>query len=105
MENKPASPNSNYKHFPICETVSHKLNWSHIRELVKINDPLERAFYEKQTAIENWNVRELRRQKNTSLYLRLAASKDKEGILQLAKQGQIIQQPTDIIRQLIESQF
>ena len=88
-----------YQHFPICETVSHKLNWSHICELVKINDPLERAFYEKQTAIENWNVRELRRQKNTSLYLRLAASKDKEGILQLAKQGQIIQQPTDIIRE------
>jgi predicted nuclease of restriction endonuclease-like (RecB) superfamily len=88
-----------YQHFPICETVSHKLNWSHICELVKINDPLERSFYEKQTAIENWNVRELRRQKSTSLFLRLAASKDKEGILQLAKQGQIIQQPTDIIRE------
>ena len=88
-----------YQHFPICETVSHKLNWSHICELVKINDPLERSFYEKQTALENWNVRELRRQKNTSLFLRLAASKDKEGILQLAKQGQIVTQPTDIIRE------
>jgi len=88
-----------YQRFPICETVSHKLNWSHICELVKINDPLERSFYERQIAIENWNVRELRRQKNTSLYLRLAASKDKEGILQLAKQGQIIQQPSDIIRE------
>ena len=88
-----------YQRFPFCETVSHKLNWSHICELVKINDPLERSFYERQIAIENWNVRELRRQKNTSLYLRLAASKDKEGILQLAKQGQIIQQPSDIIRE------
>ena len=87
-----------YQHFPICETVSHKLNWSHICELVKIDDALERSFYEKQTIIENWNIRELRRQKSTSLYLRIAASKDKEGILQLAKQGQQIQQSTDIIR-------
>lgn len=87
-----------YQRFPICETLSHKLSWSHICELLKINDPLERSFYEKQTAIENWNVRELWRQKNTSLYLRLAASKDKESILQLAKQGQVIQKPIDIIR-------
>ncbi|MFA6570982.1 MAG: PDDEXK nuclease domain-containing protein [Bacteroidota bacterium] len=88
-----------YQYFPICETVSHKLSWSHICELVKINDPLERSFYEKQTALENWNVRELRRQKNTSLFMRLAASKDKEGILLLAKQGQVVTQPTDIIRE------
>ncbi len=88
-----------YQHFPICATVSHKLSWSHICELVKINDPLERSFYEKQTALEKWNVRELRRQKNTSLFLRLAASKDKDGILLLAKQGQVVTQPTDIIRE------
>lgn len=88
-----------YELYPICETVSHKLNWSNICELVKINDPLERSFYEKQTIIENWNVRELKRQKKSSLFLRLAATKDKEGILELAKQGQIIQQPTDIIRE------
>ena len=88
-----------YHHFPICETVSHKLNWSHICELVKIDDPLERTFYEKQCVIENWNVRELQRQKRSSLFLRLAASRDKEGILLLAKQGQIIQRPEDIIRE------
>jgi predicted nuclease of restriction endonuclease-like (RecB) superfamily len=67
--------------------------------LVKIDDPLERSFYEKQTIVENWSTTDLIRQKKSSLYLRLAASKDKEGILQLAKQGQIIQQPTDIIRE------
>ena len=88
-----------YLRFPICETVSHKLNWSHICELVKIDDPLERSFYEKQTILENWNVRELKRQKKSSLFLRLAASKDKDSLLLLAKQGQIIQQPQDIIRE------
>jgi hypothetical protein len=43
--NKLEIVNDNYQNFPICETVSHKLNWSHICELVKINDPLERSFY------------------------------------------------------------
>jgi len=88
-----------YNKYPICETVSHKLNWSHICELVKIVDPLERSFYEKQTILENWSIRELKRQKKTSLFLRLAASKDKEGIFQLAKQGQIVEKPGDIIRE------
>jgi predicted nuclease of restriction endonuclease-like (RecB) superfamily len=88
-----------YQRFPICEELPHKLSWTHFCELVKIDDPLERSFYEKQTIVENWSTTDLIRQKKSSLYLRLAASKDKEGILQLAKQGQIIQQPTDIIRE------
>lgn len=88
-----------YQHFPICEELPHKLSWTHFCELVKIDDPLERSFYEKQTIIENWSTTDLIRQKKSSLYLRLAASKDKEGILQLAKKGLIIQQPTDIIRE------
>ncbi len=79
--------------------VSHQLSWSHYVELLKIDNDLERSFYEKQTIIENWSIRELIRQKNSSLFLRLAASKDKEGILQLSKQGQIIENPADIIRE------
>lgn len=88
-----------YQRFPICEELPHKLSWTHFCELVKIDDPLERSFYEKQTIIENWSTTDLIRQKKSSLYLRLAASKDKEGILQLAKKGLIIRQPTDIIRE------
>ena len=87
-----------YKCYPICETLSHKLNWSHICELVKINDQLERSFYEKQTILENRNVRELKRQKKSSLFLRLAGTKDKEGILSLSEHGVQIQHPTDILR-------
>jgi len=37
-------------------TLSHKLSWSHYVELLKIEDNLERSFYEKQTRLENWNV-------------------------------------------------
>jgi hypothetical protein len=79
-----------YNVFPIGATLSHQLNWSMIVELLKIDNPLERSFYEKQSVLENWNVRELKRQKSSSLFLRLAASKDKAGILKLAKQGQIL---------------
>lgn len=87
-----------YRVYPICEELPHKLSWTHLCELVKIEDPLERSFYEKQAVLEKWSTTELKRQKKSSLFLRLAASKDKEGILQLAKQGQEIAKPDDIIR-------
>ncbi|MEI7587683.1 PDDEXK nuclease domain-containing protein [Runella sp.] len=88
-----------YQRFPICEELPHKLSWTHFCELVKIDDPLERSFYQQQALLENWSTTELKRQKKASLFLRLAASKDKDGILQLAKQGQIIEKPADVIRE------
>jgi len=94
-----------YKVYPISAELPHQLSWTHFVELLKINDPLERSFYEKQSIIENWSTTELIRQKKSSLYLRLAASKDKEGILLLAKQGQKVQKPTDIIREPVVLEF
>jgi predicted nuclease of restriction endonuclease-like (RecB) superfamily len=88
-----------YLEYPKGETPSHLLSWSQYVELLKISDKLERSFYLQQTIRENWSIRELKRQKKSSLYLRLAASKDKDGILQLAKTGQIIEKPTDLIRE------
>jgi predicted nuclease of restriction endonuclease-like (RecB) superfamily len=78
--------------------ISHLLSWSHYVELLKIDNELERSFYEQQTIIEKWSVAELIRQKKSSLFLRLAASKDKAGILQLAKHGQTVAKPKDLIR-------
>ena len=37
-----------YLIYPICQTVSDKLTWSHICELITIDDPLEREFYENE---------------------------------------------------------
>lgn len=87
-----------YSVFPICAELPHKLSWTHLVELLKIDDPIERSFYAKQTMLENWSTTELIRQKKASLFLRLAVSKDKQGILKLAEQGQIIEKPTDLIR-------
>jgi len=88
-----------YIKYPISEKPSHLLSWSHYVELLKIENDLERSFYEKQAIHENWSIPELKRQKQSSLFLRLAASKDKEGILKLSQKGHIVEQPADIIRE------
>lgn len=88
-----------YSEFQISEKASHLLSWSHYVELLKISDKLERGFYLQQTINEKWSIPELKRQKKSSLFLRLAASKDKDGILALAKQGQLVEKPTDILRE------
>lgn len=85
----------NYSNF---QTVSGKLSWSHLIELLSINDNLERGFYEKQCMLENWSFRELKRQINSALFHRLALSKDKKGVLELASKGQKVEKPEDIIK-------
>lgn len=88
-----------YTKFPKIQTVSGKLSWSHIVELLKVSDDTEREFYEKQTVIENWSARELKRQKDSGLFLRLGVGKDKKEVLNLAKNGQIIKTPKDILKE------
>ncbi|TAK49526.1 MAG: DUF1016 domain-containing protein [Saprospiraceae bacterium] len=88
-----------YLRYPILETVSPKLSWGLIFELLKIDDPLERGFYEKQAVRENWHVRELKRQKKSMLFHRLALSRDKEGILELSQRGQSLEKPEDLLRE------
>lgn len=87
-----------YIKYPKSETVSHKLTWSHYFELLKIDDDLARNFYLNQAIAENWTVRELKRQKKSGLFQRLALSKNKEKIVELSKQGQIVKSETDLTR-------
>ena len=94
-----------YLKYPNCQTVSDKLSWSHICELIKIDDDLERSFYERQTVNENWSVRELQRQIDSALFLRLAVSRDKEGILSLAQRGIEVQKPEDVIKSTYTLEF
>ena len=87
-----------YLKYPKSETLSHQLSWSHYFELLKIEDDLERSFYEKQCIKEKWSNRELKRQKNSALFKRLALSKDKKGVIELSKKGQVIENAKDLIR-------
>ena len=88
-----------YLTYPILQTVSAKLTWSHYVELLKIDDPLERSFYEKESEEEHWGVRELKRQMKSMLFHRLALSTDKQEVMKLASEGQIIEKPEDILKE------
>lgn len=75
-----------------------KLTWTHYVFLMRIDDEKERSFYEIESEKYNWSVRELKRQYDSALYNRLALSRDKEGILKLSEEGQIIEKPKDLIK-------
>jgi predicted nuclease of restriction endonuclease-like (RecB) superfamily len=74
------------------------LSWSHFILLMKM-DQIERSFYEIESITNNWSTRELERQFNSSLFERLALSKDKNKIADLSRKGQILDQPSDLIKQ------
>lgn len=74
------------------------LSWSQYVLLCRIKDPDERRFYEIETIQNNWSVRELQRQFDSDLYVRLALSKNKKQVKQLAKKGQIIEKPEDVLK-------
>ena len=75
-----------------------QLSWSNYIQLLKIEDENERNFYEIEALQNNWGKRELIRQFNSSLYERVALSKNKKAVKQLGKRGQIIETSTDAIK-------
>lgn len=81
------------------------LSWSHYLQLLKIKDADERSFYELEATTNNWSVRELQRQVNSSLYERLALSRDKEAILKLAQEGQLLEKSTDVLKSPVILEF
>lgn len=87
-----------YLSFQISGTLSHKLTWSHYYEILKADSELEIGFYSKQCENENWSVRELKRQMKSSLFERIALSKDKDGVLKLSKKGHVVETPEDLLK-------
>lgn len=88
-----------YMTYPKVQTLSKLLSWSHFVELLKLDDPLERSFYQKECENAHWGVRELKRQMKSMLFQRLALSKNKDEVLKLAQDGQIIEKPEDILKE------
>ncbi len=74
-----------------------KLSWTHYQVLMRIEDKEERDFYEKEAIHSGWNVSTLKRQYHSSLYERLALSRNKDDVLRLANEGAIPQKPEDIL--------
>ncbi len=82
-----------------------RLSWTHYVFLIGIKNEAERSFYEIEADKQDWNVRELKRQFESSLYERLALSRDKKGILKLAQEGQIVNSPKDVLKEPLVLEF
>ncbi len=81
------------------DPLPFRLSWSHYVFLLSVKNADERSFYEIECAEQDWTVRELKRQFDSSLYERLALSRDKEGVRRLAQEGQMIAKPADILKE------
>ncbi|MCD1117829.1 PDDEXK nuclease domain-containing protein [Chryseobacterium turcicum] len=80
---------------------SIQLTWTHICELLIIEDKSKRSFYEKETVNSHWSIRELKRQIDSSLYERLLLSQgksNKEKVLELSNKGQELTKAEDILK-------
>ena len=76
------------KHCLAFSEESFTLSWSHYLILMRITDPMARRFYEIECRQQDWSVRQLSRQVASSLYERLALSRNKDEVMRLAQEGQ-----------------
>ncbi|MDE2752659.1 MAG: DUF1016 N-terminal domain-containing protein [Gemmatimonadota bacterium] len=81
------------------------LGWSHYIALLPVTDPDARHFYEIEAADNGWSVRELKRQLDSSLYQRLALSRDKHEVRRLARDGQVVEKASDLIKDPVVLEF
>lgn len=88
-----------FQNLPVTDTGRRFfLSWSHYIQLMRIHNIDERHFYEIEAVKNDWSLAEMKRQFNSSLYERLALSRNKDEIVKLASEGQIIESPTDIVK-------
>lgn len=81
------------------------LSWTHYRTLLRVEKPQARSFYEIEAVANAWSARELERQINSLLFERLARSKDKKGLMRLAKKGHEIMGPADVFKDPMVIEF
>lgn len=103
---------TNQENVPIVKSSSDikaepkfTLSWSHYLVLMRISDPNARRFYEIECASQQWSKRQLSRQVGSSLYERLALSRDKDDVMRLANEGQTIEKPSDIVKDPMTLEF
>lgn len=83
---------------PWLSRLFTELTFTHLVELARIDDPLERAFYELHCLKEGWTKRELIRQRNTMLYQRIGLSTDRDAVLAIAREGRVDDRPHALVR-------
>lgn len=95
----PATSNSSVP-ATVSPDLLQKLSFSHFVELLQLDDPLKRRFYEVESLRGNWSVRELKRQIDTLYFERSGLSRDKQALAQLADNAVVTPQrtPRQVIR-------
>ncbi len=81
------------------------LSWSLYLVLMRIDNPSERRFYEIEATKQQWSEVQLKRQYHSSLYERLALSRNKDEVMKLATQGNTIQKAQDILKNPLTLDF
>lgn len=87
-----------YLSYPKIDAVRRELSWTHYRLLLRVEKPEAKAFYESEAVNDRWSTRELERQINSLLFERLALSRDKTGVMELAKNGHEVHVPIDLVK-------
>lgn len=84
---------------------SANLSWRHYLRLIRIDSSVARSFYEIEAVKNSWSARELERQVASLLFERLARSRDKEKLMKLAAEGQVIEKPADVFKDPVVIEF
>ncbi len=87
------------------ELQKFRLSWSHYLILMRVENPDARSFYEIECVQQQWSKRQLSRQVGSCLYERLALSRDKDEVMRLAKEGQTVEKPSDVIKSPLTLEF
>lgn len=82
-----------------------KTSWTNYLVLMRIKDEKARSFYEIEAANQGWSEKQLKRQIASSLYERLALSRDKDEVMRLSKEGQTIEKPQDMLKSPVVLEF
>ena len=89
----------------MIDELPFKLSWTHYQVLTRIKNADERHFYEIEAINQQWSVRQLQRQYNSSLYERLALSRNKTDVMRLANEGQLVEKPGDLLKNPLVLEF
>jgi predicted nuclease of restriction endonuclease-like (RecB) superfamily len=86
---------------PLSSNAVLHFSWTQLIELIRIDDPLKRAFYENECLKGNWSVRQLQRQIGSLLFERTGLSKNKAAVIKRARR----QEPQETIADLIRDPY
>jgi hypothetical protein len=98
-KSRPPVGQSDHRPVPALSPIALlRFSWSHWSELIRVDDPLKRAFYENECLKGNWSVRQLQRQIGSLLFERTGLSKNKAAVIARARRQEPQESVADLNR-------